>query len=124
MWTKNLDGDLEDGPDPAKKVDPQSSPEPEQIDERQQMLDAMEEHYDFPGEYKIVVIAKSGEGFRARLIAHLEIYQAGADYDLRERPSRKGNYIAYHLRIHVVSAEVALERKHTISLLEGVHVML
>jgi putative lipoic acid-binding regulatory protein len=93
-------------------------------EERQQILDAMEEHYSFPGDYKIVVIAKVDGGFKERLIAHLDAQVDVGPYRMRERKSSKGNYVSYHLQIHVESAVIALERKHDISRLDGVHVML
>lgn len=116
--------DIKERPDStASEVDTEGTP-PGAVDEHQQMLDAMEEHYDFPGDYKIVVIAKVGEGFKARLVAFLEANVQEGGYRMRERKSRKGNFVSYHLHIHVISAEIALERKHAISRLEGVHVLL
>ncbi len=92
--------------------------------ERRRMIEAMEEAHDFPGFYKVVVIAESDDGFRASLVQLVEVSQAEAPYRMQQRPSRRGTYVAYHLELYVETAGEALNRKSLLAQLEGVRVLI
>lgn len=103
---------------------PVPAPDDGRPGEQERMIAAMEEQHDFPGFYKVVVIAEAGDAFHAALRQMVEVIQAEAPFRIGRRDSSRGGYVAYHLEIHVDSARTALERKHLIARLEGVRVML
>lgn len=93
-------------------------------DDRDNLIRAMEDEYDFPGYYPITLIARNDDTFSSNLQAALEYEQDGAGFEITERPSRKNNYISYRITVYVDSAEEALQRKDFLRELAGVLVML
>jgi hypothetical protein len=87
---------------------------------REDLIRALQEQHVFPGMFPIVLIARSDLAFTARLHAALEYTQEGAPFEVTERPSSRNSYISYTVRVHVETAEIALERKAFLSALEGV----
>jgi putative lipoic acid-binding regulatory protein len=85
---------------------------------------AMEEVYDFPGYYPVVVIARRGLDFEAVLQATLAAAQGDAPFRVRERASRAGNYVSYRVEVHVSTAHQALARKNLLADLPGVLLLL
>jgi putative lipoic acid-binding regulatory protein len=94
------------------------------VEAERRILEAMEEAYDFPGFYPVVVIARSSDGFEADLQATLAAEQGAAPFRIRERSSREGNYMSYRVELFVATPEVALSRKATLATLNGVLLLL
>jgi putative lipoic acid-binding regulatory protein len=84
------------------------------------VIAAIESAHTFPGFFPVVVIARRGEEFEDRLSAALFAAQGTAPFAIRQRASSGGNYVAYHVEVHVESASVALDRRDALARLEGV----
>lgn len=91
---------------------------------RQELIEAIESGHEFPGLFAIVLIARHDPAFRERLDRAVVAIQGGAPFDIRERESRKGNYVSYHVEVFVESAEEALDRRTAFSALPGVLLLL
>ncbi len=92
--------------------------------QQEELADTIESAHDLPGFYPIVLIAKSGTGFRKRLESELGRLQKDAPYKIRRRRSARGNYKAYRVEIHVSNGQMALARKAALSQLPGVILVL
>jgi hypothetical protein len=110
--------------DSPKSEAPNGKPSRIFEEEEQRLVDAMEGAHEFPGFYPVVVIARHGLGFEAELNASIAAVQGEAPFRIRERSSREGNYISYHVELYVESALEALERKAVIGGIAGVIVLL
>jgi putative lipoic acid-binding regulatory protein len=92
--------------------------------EERRLIEAMENAHEFPGYYPVVLIARRGLGFEAELNATLAATQGDDPFRIRERTSRQGNYVSYHVDVFVQSAHDALARKQVLAEMPGVIVML
>jgi putative lipoic acid-binding regulatory protein len=108
----NSDGTGSNGHDPAA------------LEAEHRIRAAMEDAYGFPGFYPVVVIARQGPDFEADLQATLAAEQGGSPYRIRERTSRKGNYVSYRVELYVETAQAALDRKAILAELPGVLLLL
>ena len=90
---------------------------------REQLIEAMEEEYDFPGMYPVTFIAKNEDDFEDRLNSALEYEQDGDDYSISQRHSSKKNYASFTVQLFVRSAETALDRKEFLRKLAGVMII-
>lgn len=88
--------------------------------DHERLADAIEQAHDLPGFFPVVLIARSGIGFRGRLESELDRMQEGAPYRITRRLSAHGNYKAYRVELHVASGVVALARKALLAQLPGV----
>jgi len=93
-------------------------------DEARRVLEAMEEEYNFPAFYPVVLIARGATGFDERLQAAVAAVQGEAPFRIRERPSSQGTYISYRVELFVADARTALARKAMLAGLSGVLVLL
>ena len=84
----------------------------------------LEEHYEFPGFFPVVVIAPRSEDFQSQLESTVAEAQGDEPYRLNERPSRKGNYASYRVEMHVADARTALARKDMLGDLPGIYALL
>ena len=89
-----------------------------------QLLRALEARYSFPGFYPVVVIARSDESLRARILAAVAYAQDGREFTVGTRESGGGKYTSFKLELFVDSAEQALARKEFLNTLEGVMMIL
>jgi putative lipoic acid-binding regulatory protein len=96
------------------------SPAQSDSSDHERVLAAIDEAYDLPGRFPVVLIAPSGSGFRDQLDVELGRLQGDAPFDIRERESRHGNYMSYRIELHVESAEDALAKKSALAELPGV----
>ncbi len=97
---------------------------PDMKPDRFELIEAMEEVYDFPCFYPASVIAKAGEDFLLRLRKALDYEQEGREFRITKKPSSKGNYISYRIELFVDSADMALDMKDFIRKIEGVIVLM
>ena len=92
--------------------------------DRETRVALLEDAHDFPGPFRIVVIARAGEAFLARLEATVASLQGDEPYTITERPSRKGTYVSYRVEVHVGGGQDALDRKDALAGLPGVVTLL
>lgn len=84
----------------------------------------LEDHYEFPGFFPVVVIASRSVEFHARLESVVSEAQDGDPYRVNERQSSKGNYASYRVEMHVADARTALARKEMLGELPGIYALI
>jgi putative lipoic acid-binding regulatory protein len=90
----------------------------------EEQISALELGVAFPGYFPVVVIARAGATFLADLTAVIGEAQGEAPFEIRERPSSHGRYVAYHVQMYVESARDALDRREALAALAGVVMLL
>lgn len=90
------------------------------LDEATQ-IQLLEAYHTFPGSFTIVLITRPDDAFVALLQATVAAEQGVDTFEIEVRPSRKGNYVAYRVHVHVSSARAALDRRRVLAALPDLY---
>lgn len=90
------------------------------LDEATQIA-LLEAYHTFPGRFTIVLITRPDEAFFALLQATVVAEQGIDEFEIEVRPSKKGNYAAYRVHVHVSSAQAALNRRRVLATLPDLY---
>ncbi len=91
-----------------------------QSEEKDRLLELLRSQHTFPGPYLFRVIVRPTN--RTTILSAVSVAVGGGEalLDVSERPSRKGSYVALHLRVHVVDAEAVLGVYDVLNRIDGV----
>ncbi|MCC7019958.1 MAG: DUF493 domain-containing protein [Ardenticatenales bacterium] len=107
---------------PPAEADGDAAPEATDgvLDEATQ-IQLLETYHTFPGPFTIVLITSADEAFVALLQATVAAEQGIDSFEIEVRPSRKGNYVAYRIHVHVANARAALDRRRVLATLPDLY---
>lgn len=88
--------------------------------EREDALELLRDQHDFPGVFKFRVVVRPESVGSVLSAITTAAGEKSTVREVQQRVSRKGNYIALHVDIHLPSAETVLEVYAILQGLDGV----